>query len=70
VAISQYVYTLHMQFELQCSAFGNNYNLDEIKKRFGKDLSGGPVIDSDEALEHFMFSSLRYTERDKYSISR
>jgi hypothetical protein len=68
-AISRYVYTLHMQFELQSSAFGNQYNLDEIQRTFGRDLPEAPVIDSNEALEHSMFSSLRYSERDKRSIT-
>jgi hypothetical protein len=30
----------------------------------------GPVIDSPAEFEQFMFGSLRFTERDKYSISR
>jgi len=66
--ISRYVYTLHMQFKLQCDAFGE-YDLDQIKKLFGTSRPETPVIDSNEALERAMFSSLRYTERDKHSIS-
>jgi len=66
--ISHYVYTLHVQFNLQCEAFGQ-YDLDQIKKLFRKSRPETPVIDSDEALERAMFSSLRYTERDKHSIS-
>jgi hypothetical protein len=66
--ISRYVYTLHVQFKLQCDAFGE-YDLDQIKKLFGTIRPDTPVIDSDEDLERAMFSSLRYTERDKHSIS-
>jgi hypothetical protein len=66
--ISRYVYTLHTQFKLQCNALGE-YDLDQIKKLFGTSRPETSVIDSDEALENAMFSSLRYTERDKHSIS-
>jgi hypothetical protein len=53
--ISRYVYTLHMQFKLQCNAFGE-YHLSQIKKQFGTSRPETPVIDSDEALERAMFS--------------
>jgi hypothetical protein len=69
-AISRYVYTLHMQFGLQCSMLGNLYNLDVIEKWQNRPTEDKPVIDSHEALEQAMFSSLRFTERDKHSISR
>ena len=66
--VSSYVHTLHVQFRLLCDAFGE-YDLDQITKLFVRSRSEEPVIDSDEALERYMFSSLRYTERDKHSIS-
>jgi hypothetical protein len=62
------MFTHCVQFKLQCDAFGE-YDLDQIKKLFGTSRPEMPVIDSDEARERAMFSSLRYTERDKHSIS-
>ena len=67
--VSRYVYTLHMQFELQRAAFGSEYNLDAIKRRDWS-LMGGRVINTPADLERGMFESLRYTDRDKQSISR
>jgi hypothetical protein len=67
--ISRYVYTLHMQFGLQNSAFGNEYNLDQIKRRMETPVEN-PPIDSPAVLENFMFTALRYSQRDKQSILR
>jgi hypothetical protein len=66
--ISHYAYTLHAQFRLQCNALGE-LDLDQIKKLFGAERPEMRVIDSDEAMERAMFSDLRYTDRDKHSIS-
>jgi hypothetical protein len=67
--VSRYVYTLHMQFDLQCSVFGSKYNLDVMKRR-DLSLAGGGVINTHADLERVMFESLRYNDRDKQSISR
>ena len=67
--VSRYVHTLNMQFEMQRSAFGSEYNLDVIKRRDWS-LVTGPTISTPEDMERFMFESLRYNDRDKQSISR
>ncbi len=69
-AISRYVDTLYMQFKMQCSEFGELYNLDVIEKMRSHATSDGPAIDSAAAFNKFMFGALRFTERDRHSISR
>lgn len=67
--ISRYVNTLYIQFTMQCSLLGNLNNLDVIKKHRNS-LTAKTPIDSPEAFNQFMFGSLRFTERDRHSISR
>jgi hypothetical protein len=61
-----------MQFNLQCQMLGSLHNLDFIEKTRQSWMKNntGPVIDSPAALDNAMFGSLRFTEHDKYSISR
>jgi len=69
--ISRYVNTLYMQFKMQCSELGGIYNLDVIeKRRQGDGDSKTPVIDSAAAFDSVTFQALRFTELDKFSISR
>jgi hypothetical protein len=70
VAISRYVHTLYMQFEMQRGTFGGLYNLDVIERRQRNLTKDTPAIDSAAAFNAFMFGALRFTERDKHSISR
>lgn len=67
--ISRYVNTLHMQFEAQCSWLGRECNLDQIAK-WRQQADDVPVINSMEAMNRFMFTALRFTQRDKQSILR
>jgi hypothetical protein len=66
--IRRYVYTLHMQFTLQCCTFGRD-NLDIIKRQ-NWSAESDKFVQSSEDLENFVFESLRFDERDKRSISR
>jgi len=69
--MSRYVNTLYMQFKMQCGEFGEQYNLDLIEKRQTRVAhNSAAVIDSPAAMNRFMYSALRFTERDKFSISR
>lgn len=51
---------------------GSLHNLDVIEKKRKQwgSVSDQKPIDSDEEFNRFMFSALRFTERDKRSISR
>jgi hypothetical protein len=68
--ISRYVNTLYSQFKMQCSELGEMYNLDVIEKMRSNLTSKEPPIDSAAALNKFMFGALRFTKRDRHSISR
>jgi hypothetical protein len=69
--ISRYANSLYMQFRMQCGEFGELYNLDVIEKRQTRAADkSAPVVDSAAAMNQFMFGALRFTERDKFSISR
>jgi len=59
-----------MQFKMQCSEFGDLHNLDVIEKKLSNLTSKGPPIDSAASFNKFMFGALRFTERDRHSISR
>jgi hypothetical protein len=70
-AVSKYVDGLYMQFKMQCGEFGESYNLDVIERRQSRAAeSGGPAINSAAAMSQFVYEALRFTERDKFSISR
>ena len=69
--ISRYVDSLYMQFKMQCGEFGDLYNLDVIEKRKRRLTDEKlPAIDAPAAMNQFMLGALRFTERDKFSISR
>jgi len=68
--ISRYVNPLYMQFQMQRSEFGNLFNLDVIEKMQNNLTSTEPPIASPADMDRFMFGALRFTERDRHSISR
>jgi hypothetical protein len=59
---ANYIHHLHMQFMMQCSVFGEEANLDVIRKRADKPRSPGFIVNSASDLEQAMFSSLRFDE--------
>ena len=61
---ANYIHHLHMQFMMQCHTFGEEMNLDVIRKRAARPSSPGFIIDSASALEQAMFSSLRFDENE------
>ena len=65
---SNYIHHLHMQFMMQCSAFGEEANLDVIRNRANKPISPAFIINSPADLERAMFSSLRFDENERKII--
>ncbi len=59
-----------MQFKMQCSTLGDLNNLDAIEKKRSSLTGNETPIDSAAAFNKFMFGALRFTDRDKHSISR
>jgi hypothetical protein len=67
--IRRYLYTLNMQFTMLKSVLGTLYNLDAIERSKGF-VTQGPVIETPQDMDRFMFESLRFDNRDKQSIYR
>ena len=66
--VSTYAYSLGMQLLMLQNVLGNHQDLDCIEKRQSTPITDAHVIKTPSDLDHFMFSTLRFTPADKASI--